>query len=59
MDHANEAKKLRDRADECRALADIMKDQDARGGYLALAESYDALAQREEAMIGLPHDTVK
>ena len=59
MDHAKEAKKLRDRVEECRAQAEMMKDQDARGGYLALAVSYIALAQREEAMIGLSHEMVK
>lgn len=58
MDHANEAKKLRERAEECRALAEIMKEDAARDGYLALAKSYEALAEREEAMIGMPHDTI-
>lgn len=58
MDHAKKAKKLRDRAKECRKLADIMKDQSARNGYGGLAESYESLAKREEAMIGLPHDKV-
>jgi hypothetical protein len=59
MDHVKEAKKLRDRAEECRALAEIMKDHGARDGYRALAVSYDALAEREEAMVRLPHDVVK
>ncbi|MGV7215030.1 hypothetical protein [Bradyrhizobium sp. UFLA05-112] len=59
MDHAEEAKKLRNRAEECRALAEIMKGHEARNSYLDLAQSYDALAEREESMIGIPHDTAK
>ncbi len=57
MDRAKEAKQLRHRAEECRALAEIMRDEQARIGYLALADSYDALAGREEAMIGISHQT--
>jgi hypothetical protein len=57
MDHDKEAKKLRDRAEECRAIAELMKDIEARDGYLALAKSYEILAEREEAMASLPHDT--
>jgi hypothetical protein len=53
MDHATEAKKLRHRAEECRALAEIVRDEQARTGYLALAEEYEALAQREQAMIDI------
>ena len=58
MDHVGEAKKLRHRADECRALAEIMKDDQARLGYLALAQDYEALASREEGMIGIPHEVI-
>jgi hypothetical protein len=58
VDHAKEAKKLRDRAEECRALAEMMKQPGAREGYLSLADSYESLAQREEAMIGIPHDKI-
>jgi hypothetical protein len=58
MDHAKKAKKLRDRAEECRALAKIMRDQESRAAYLSLAQSYETLAKHEEAMIGLAHNTV-
>ena len=36
MKHAQEAQKLRDRAEECRTLAGIVKGEEARAGYLAL-----------------------
>ena len=44
---------MRDRAEECRVLADMVTGDEARSGYLKLAEAYDALAKREEEMIGL------
>jgi hypothetical protein len=50
MDHAAQAKRLRDRADECRVLAEIMEGQEARDGYLKLAEAYEALAKDEERL---------
>lgn len=53
VDHAAQAQRLRERAEECRVLADIMEDDQARSGYLVLAEAYAALAAREEGMIGV------
>jgi hypothetical protein len=50
MDHAEQAKKLRDRAQECRQLAQIVQGEEARASYLALADAYETLAQREDAM---------
>jgi hypothetical protein len=52
MDHAAQAKRLRDRAEECRVLAEIMKGSEARNGYLKLAEAYEALANNEEFLNG-------
>jgi hypothetical protein len=43
------AKLLRDRAEECRALAQIVTDQQERDGYLKMAQAYEALAAQEEA----------
>ena len=50
MDHAARAKRLRDRAEECRVLADIVKSQAAKDEYLELAKAYDALATHEESL---------
>ena len=55
MDHAKEAGKLRKRAEDCRTLAEIMKDPNARDSYLGLAAAYEALAKNEEAMLSLTH----
>lgn len=44
MLESEEAKRLRDRAEECLALADVMRDQQAREGYLRMAETYLLLA---------------
>lgn len=49
MDHLSEAKRLHNRAEECRALAEIIHDQRARDGYLRMAEAYKVLAEREAA----------
>jgi hypothetical protein len=51
MDHALEAKKLLDRADECRALARIMEDDEARASYLKLPDAYEALVRHEQSMM--------
>ena len=51
--YAVQVKSLQDRAGELRALAEIMKDEQARTGYLALAEAYEAIARREQAMSAL------
>ena len=40
----NEAKRLRDRAEECLALADIVRDQYTAESYRRMAEVYFSLA---------------
>lgn len=49
MDHLSETKRLHDRAEECRSLAEIVDDQQARDGYLRMAEAYRVLAENEAA----------
>ena len=51
--HIENAVKLRDRAEECRALAEIVGTEGGRQSYLRLAESYELLAAQEEEMSGL------
>ena len=48
--HQENAEKARIRAEECRALARIAGNEAARESYLRLANSYDLLAQQEEAL---------
>ena len=45
----SQSKLLRDRAEECRGLAQIVTDQQERDGYLKMAQMYEELAAREEA----------
>lgn len=47
VNHIEQARKLRTRAEECRALASLA-DQQTAAAYLRLAESYDKLALAEE-----------
>jgi hypothetical protein len=49
-DPAAQGKKLRDRAEECRALAGMMTFKENAASYLHLAEAYDALAEQEERL---------
>jgi len=44
MVEPNEAKRLRDRAEECFALADMIRDYEVREGYRRMAETYLVLA---------------
>jgi hypothetical protein len=48
--HRENAQKLRDRAKECRLLAQIVGTDAGRQSYLRLAESYEVLAEQEEAL---------
>ena len=48
--HMENAQKLRVRAEECRALAQIGDTEAGRESYLRLAESYDRLADEEAAL---------
>ena len=50
------AKKLRDRAEECRALAQIVTSAPNAAPYLNLAQIYDGLAEQQEH---LARDIVK
>lgn len=45
--HLAQAKKLRDRAAECRTLAKIAADESVASSYLMLADDYERLAQDE------------
>jgi hypothetical protein len=50
------AKKLRDRAEECRALAQIVTSAPNAASYLNLAQIYDGLAEQQKQ---LARDIVK
>ena len=45
-----QVKRIRDRADECRARTEMMTMPEAREGYLRLAAAYEVLAMEEEAL---------
>jgi hypothetical protein len=45
MNHSSHVKRLRDRAERCRELAEIMKTGRSRNDYLALARAYESLAE--------------
>lgn len=49
-DHLEQARRLRDRAEECRRLAKLMTDELNRRAYLELAQSYELLASKEEQL---------
>jgi hypothetical protein len=49
MDNFGEIKNLRGRAEECRVLAEIAWDWQARASYLHAAEMYEAMAAQIEA----------
>jgi hypothetical protein len=49
-DYAEQARRLRDRAEECRRLAKRATDKDNRRAYLELAQSYELLATQEEQL---------
>ena len=49
-DYAEQAKRLRNRAEECGTLAKLMTDKVNRQTYLQLAQSYEALALKEEQL---------
>ena len=44
-------KRLIDRAEECRALAGIMTDQEAATSYLHLAVAYELLVEQELTLL--------
>ena len=45
MNHSSDVKQLRDRAEQCRKLAESMKTDESRNEYLALARAYESLAE--------------
>jgi hypothetical protein len=47
VDYAEQARRLRDRAEECRRLAKLATDKGTRRAYLELAQSYELLANKE------------
>lgn len=55
-DHRSHARRLRDRAAECRALAGIVGSETAPS-YLQLAAAYEELAAHEELM--RPHARIE
>ena len=48
VDHTARAKRLRDRAEECRTLARIIPSEAGAAAYLRYAKDYDALAEQQE-----------
>jgi hypothetical protein len=50
VDHTDRAIRLRDRAEECRALARIIPAEACAATYLRYAEGYDALAEQQERL---------
>jgi hypothetical protein len=51
-DEKDYAALLGDRAEECRAIAEILRDADLKAQYLKLAKEYLRLAVREEQLRG-------
>ena len=45
MSQSSHVKRLRDRAEQCRELAEIMKTDESRNEYLVLARAYESLAE--------------
>jgi len=48
LDHEAIAKRYRDQAEEFRAKAGMMTDEATRASYMALAASYEGLADDED-----------
>ena len=51
IDHAALSKKLRHRAEECRALAQMMTSAANAASYLRVAETYDAMADTTDQLV--------
>ena len=52
-DHLSRALRYRERADECRRLAELATSPEMRGDYAKLAEYYDQLSDAELASAGV------
>jgi len=50
VDHTARAKRLRDRAEECRTLARIVPSEAGAAADLRYAEGYDTLAKQQERL---------
>lgn len=50
MDHAANAKRYRDQAEEFRAKAGMMTEEATRASYMALAVAYEGLADNEDKL---------
>jgi hypothetical protein len=50
VNHLAKAIRLRARAEECRRLAELVRDKRSSSQYGGLAESYERLANTEEAL---------
>ena len=48
MDSAEQARRWRQKAEECRTVAEQMQNPMAKESFLHMARSYDALAERLE-----------
>jgi hypothetical protein len=48
--HLTQADSLRARGEECRAIAEILTDPDARSSYIQLAESYEVWPTRNDSL---------
>jgi len=59
MDHAANAAETPKEAEECRTIAGMMTDDDTRGQYLRLAETYELLASNEEKIASNMHNIKK
>jgi hypothetical protein len=51
IDHAALSKKLRHRAEECRALAEMMTSAENAAIYLRIAEIYDAMSKQADQLV--------
>jgi hypothetical protein len=51
IDHAALSKKLQRRAEECRALAQMMTSAANAASYLRLAGTYDAMADATDQLV--------
>ncbi len=59
MDHRNQARIFRDRAEVIRTLADIVTDETACAGYVALAQVYEDLAAEQDEQAGCLSDNAE
>jgi hypothetical protein len=56
MEHAELARRYRCNAEECRMLADIVKEPRTQRSYLRIAENYELLAKQEDTLSVIAHE---